>query len=319
MLMGHRSNRVRRGFSSADLFWVIAVIALLIAILLPSLSRARELAKRAVCASNLRGIGQGMFIYSNDNADWFPQHYYRPAPNPKERDREVAVRWEGTMGSNEFLKITEQTTPQKSPDRNHPSRSLFLLVIGGNNSPKSFLCPSSRDVEDPLRNVEDGREVVCMPGVNRFDFRGYHCLSYGYQLPYGKLARMNSNLDPRMAIAAEKGPYYTSGGEGLPGSGTVRDARSNIVPPGDWGEDAIRREMNAWRPFNSRNHRGEGQNVTSADGHVEFLKRPIVGVNYDNIYSLQTDLTLAGSWAGLVPGAEHPVGPLTNTDSFIVP
>jgi prepilin-type processing-associated H-X9-DG protein len=300
-------------------FWVLVVIALLIAILLPSLMRARHLAKRAVCAANLRCICQSMHIYANDNEEWFPHHYYREPKVPSANERDVAVRWEGTMGSNEFLKITEQTTPQKSPDRSHPSRSLFMLVVGGNNAPSAFLCPGSRDVEDSLRNLEDGREVACMPGVNRFDFRGYDRLSYGYQLPYGKRAKPRNGMDPRMALSADKGPYYTSGGEALPGSGTVRDARSDVMPPEDWGEDAIRRELDAWRPYNSRNHNGEGQNVLFADCHVEFVKRPIVGVNYDNIYTLQTDLTPAGSWAGLVPAADRPVGPLTNTDNFIVP
>ena len=50
----------------------VAVVALLISILLPSLARARELAKRAVSVSNLRGIGQGCFIYANDHDGSFP-------------------------------------------------------------------------------------------------------------------------------------------------------------------------------------------------------------------------------------------------------
>jgi prepilin-type processing-associated H-X9-DG protein len=51
---------------------LLLVIPLQLAILLPSLSRARELAKRAVCSANLRGIGQSCHIYANDNEEWFP-------------------------------------------------------------------------------------------------------------------------------------------------------------------------------------------------------------------------------------------------------
>jgi prepilin-type processing-associated H-X9-DG protein len=50
----------------------VAVAALAVSILLPSLSRARQLAKRAVSAANLRGIGQGCHIYANDHQNKFP-------------------------------------------------------------------------------------------------------------------------------------------------------------------------------------------------------------------------------------------------------
>ena len=61
----------RKAFTLIELLVVVAIIALLISILLPSLSRAREITKRAVCASNARRIGQSMKVYSNDNADWY--------------------------------------------------------------------------------------------------------------------------------------------------------------------------------------------------------------------------------------------------------
>jgi len=48
-------------------------LAMAISILLPSLSRARLQAKRAVSMANLRGIGQGCYIYANDNAEKFPE------------------------------------------------------------------------------------------------------------------------------------------------------------------------------------------------------------------------------------------------------
>jgi len=50
----------------------VAIIALLISILLPSLGRAREQAKPVVCASNLRQIGTAMHFYFDEHKNWFP-------------------------------------------------------------------------------------------------------------------------------------------------------------------------------------------------------------------------------------------------------
>jgi prepilin-type N-terminal cleavage/methylation domain-containing protein/prepilin-type processing-associated H-X9-DG protein len=62
----------RHGFTLVELLVVIGIIAVLISILLPSLSRARQAANSIVCLSNLKHIGLGLFMYANDNHGYLP-------------------------------------------------------------------------------------------------------------------------------------------------------------------------------------------------------------------------------------------------------
>jgi prepilin-type N-terminal cleavage/methylation domain-containing protein/prepilin-type processing-associated H-X9-DG protein len=62
----------RRAFTLVELLIVIAIIALLVSILLPTLSRARRLAKRTVCASNLRSVNLAVMLYTDAHRDAYP-------------------------------------------------------------------------------------------------------------------------------------------------------------------------------------------------------------------------------------------------------
>ena len=72
----------RRGFTLVELLVVIGIIALLISILLPTLSRARESAKSLVCLSNLRQIGTGLNLYANDFKQTLPYGYWNGGTVP---------------------------------------------------------------------------------------------------------------------------------------------------------------------------------------------------------------------------------------------
>ncbi len=63
----------KRGFTLIELLVVIAIIAILAAILLPALARAREAARRASCASNLKQFGIIFKMYAGENKEgYFP-------------------------------------------------------------------------------------------------------------------------------------------------------------------------------------------------------------------------------------------------------
>jgi prepilin-type N-terminal cleavage/methylation domain-containing protein len=60
------------GFTLVELLVVIGIIALLIGILIPTLSKARAAANRTACLSNVRQLGVGIIMYCNTNGGWFP-------------------------------------------------------------------------------------------------------------------------------------------------------------------------------------------------------------------------------------------------------
>ena len=66
----HETTRCRRqGFTLIELLVVISVIAVLMAILMPALSRAKEQGKRAACLSNLKNLSLAWIMYADENDD----------------------------------------------------------------------------------------------------------------------------------------------------------------------------------------------------------------------------------------------------------
>ena len=88
-----RAINQHRGFTLVELLVVIGIIAVLISVLLPALSRARAQAIKVQCASNLRQVGLSMMLYANDNKGFFPpshghnanELFFTGAPNVAQR------------------------------------------------------------------------------------------------------------------------------------------------------------------------------------------------------------------------------------------
>jgi prepilin-type N-terminal cleavage/methylation domain-containing protein/prepilin-type processing-associated H-X9-DG protein len=77
----NKHRRESHGFTLIELLVVIAIISLLVSILLPSLTMAKELAKATVCANNQHQLGLSFAMYGSENENYFPPAYRHPNYN----------------------------------------------------------------------------------------------------------------------------------------------------------------------------------------------------------------------------------------------
>lgn len=313
----------RSGFTLIELLVVVSIIALLISILLPAIGRARELAKRAYCAANLSGIGKGFHTYAAESNESFPV----VVPNSTMNTPSVPVEYYNMTGKRGGIGMDPGNSAINPPGnywRQLATTQTFWRLVKAGAQPKSFVCLSAGDTADPVDNPADYWDFPANAGSSATGpDRGWTagannevCVSYGVQNPYGPKGKPTTEVDLRMALVADKGPY-----------GGISIGRSEIVAP-DPGQVRPDSSPDEWMPFNSPNHgglgTGEGQVVMYVDAHAEFLTKPVVGVGYDNIYTAwnmngnQPD-PVSRLWGRRPSGLIPSLVPAEHTDSLIYP
>lgn len=288
----------RKAFTLIELLVVVAIIALLVSILMPALGRAREMANRVKCGSQLNGIGKAMAIYQNDYSESNPSVFY--GINPPYAGYAIGAPFYHTNPSDGAYynwcdpAINEETNNKQYPN---PGAMLWLLVKYADLVPDMFLCPSADyGVEMDLSIATTHFPTANITGWSAcHDFFSAYNNCYSYNDPFNR--PINASSSGAMIVMADKNRSYhnTVGTGGRPGADGGVDPfyAANPIPQDgtlpDWTEEkgsSTRKTVDPKKQSgNSPNHKGEGQNVLYADSHVKYHSIPTVGIQEDNIYS----------------------------------
>jgi prepilin-type processing-associated H-X9-DG protein len=230
-------------FTIVELLIVLGMIAVLAALLMPSVNKFREQANQAVCASNLRQIGGAFMIYARDNNEKFPFHAdWGPA------NKEDWIHWQ----------------PGAGRDNNDLTKTSAIAKGMGKFTAQVFRCPSD-NTDNRTRYDASGM------GPRRYEF------SYSMN---GRFASNWNPAGPRITatpnpagkilvleedeLSLDDGHYWPDGYNG---------ALENYL--GSRHNRPRLRNYRTWSGFQQaqRPDRNERGNVCFADGHVEFVTR----------------------------------------------
>lgn len=304
----------RKGFTLVELLVVIAIIALLMGILVPALSRARQLAFRLTCGTNLSGIGKAMMVYAHDYDGKLPraggsQSTWGPVGlwSAPDRRRAFGLALVDHVDTDSLVPCNCNTRAFGGRNGASISSCFYLLVKYADVTPKSYVCKGDVGTSEfsladlPAGTVPGGFELTDAWDFGPQPFK--HC-SYSYHMPFGPYSLRTSN-EPSLAVAADRNPWIRSpAGDPQPFKGFAPDL------PGYPGNN------NRARVGNAVAHQSDGQNVLFLDSHVRFEKRAYCAIEDDNIYTVSQGSTM-GSPLGVVPIAPI-ASPANRGDSLLV-
>jgi prepilin-type N-terminal cleavage/methylation domain-containing protein/prepilin-type processing-associated H-X9-DG protein len=251
------STSRRFGFTLVELLVVIGIIALLISILLPALSTAREQANQVKCLSNVRQLGAAFLQYTNEKANGycFPAGSRYPA---------------GPLPSGACVKdydwIWYQLKPIGGRPVADPSQSRIAPYLMGKQwTPEVLRCPSD-DIEN-RPNTPSG-----------FDPYTYSYVMNGYleSRPEAgakvKITQVRNST--RKIVAAEEDYASINDGYWAPGSGDVTKAEARDFL--SIRHERKKAEVDVFGqsiPMNQTKNAEKRGNAAFCDGHAEYISR----------------------------------------------